>query len=87
MKRKDFLTEAEQCICKDRQDTYGKPENNFAAICNQWNQYLFNKYGFDSLNPIDVGVLMALMKIARMASGVYTADNFVDSIGYLACEG
>ena len=87
MDRKEILKASEECVCKDRQDAYGKPENNFAAICNLWNQYLLNKYGFDSLNPTDIGVLMALMKIGRITSGKHNIDNYIDAIGYLACAG
>ena len=35
--------------------------------------------------PHDVAILMALLKIARVRSGRYKADNYIDLAGYAAC--
>lgn len=32
MNRKEILEAAEQCVCHDRNEQYGEPENNFAVI-------------------------------------------------------
>lgn len=40
-----------------------------------------------SIQPEDVAMLMALLKIARICSGTGTADSFVDLAGYAACGG
>lgn len=89
--RAEILDKAKQCICHDREDQYGSPENNFKAIANLWNAYLDNKYkgaGWNSIiTPTDVALMMALMKIARIQSGTFKADSFVDAAGYLACAG
>lgn len=37
--------------------------------------------------PEDVAAMMALLKIARIASGHAKADNWVDLAGYAACGG
>lgn len=34
MKRDEILKEAEKCICGQREQDYGQPENNFADIAN-----------------------------------------------------
>ena len=35
--------------------------------------------------PEDVAVMMALLKIARIKTGKFKEDRFVDACGYLAC--
>lgn len=40
-----------------------------------------------TINPEDVAVMMALLKIARIDTGHGKADNWVDGCGYLACGG
>jgi hypothetical protein len=82
MTRKDILAEAERCICTDREQQYGSPEDNFAAIADLWNAY--KPCGFTAH---DVGVMLALLKIGRIASGQTKADNYVDLAGYAACAG
>lgn len=82
--RKTILSEAERCVCADREQQYGSPENNFSLIARLWREYL------DTDKPItahDVAIMMALLKIARIASGQVKADNYVDACGYLACAG
>ena len=82
--RKSILTEAERCVCTDREQQYGSPENNFSLIARLWREYL------DCDNPItahDVAMMMALLKIARIASGQTKEDNYVDLAGYAACAG
>jgi len=34
-----------------------------------------------------VGIMMALLKIARLKGNPYHQDNYVDGAGYLACAG
>ena len=82
--RKSILAEAEKCVCTDREQQYGSPESNFSLIARLWREYL------DTDKPItahDVAVMMALLKIARIASGQAKADNYIDLAGYAACAG
>ena len=85
MKRKEILTRAEECVNGSREQDYGSPEDNFNTIANLWNAYLGNKVF--QLEAIDVAMMMALLKIARIRSGNGTADSFVDLAGYAACGG
>lgn len=79
-----ILTEALRVINGERQDAYGSPENNFSTIAGFWKEYLAGKYDFDfALSPDDVGIMMALMKIARIITGTATHDSFVDAAGYI----
>lgn len=80
MNRADCLSTATDIVCKDRENTYGKPEDNFATIAKLWSDYLNTR-----IDPGDVPVLMILLKVARVGSGNFKADNFVDIAGYAAC--
>jgi hypothetical protein len=82
--RKHILSEAERCVCTDREEQYGAIENNFALIARLWREYL------DTDKPItahDVAMMMALLKIARIATGTFKQDNYIDACGYMACAG
>lgn len=82
MERKDILEAAMRCVQQDRQATHGKPEDSFRRIAELWSAYL--GYTVDSA---DVAAMMALLKIARIASNPKNADNWVDLAGYAACGG
>jgi len=81
-----FLDEARKCITETRKDKYGHAERNFETISDLWNVYLGDRLK-GNLSPNDIGVMMALMKIARIASGTQQTDSYVDAIGYLALAG
>lgn len=83
MKREEVLEKAKQCVCGDRESDYGSPEDNFKRIAVLWSTYL----GIDALTPKDVAAMLALLKIARIASGHAKDDNWVDLAGYAACGG
>lgn len=86
MNRDAILDKAKQCVSGNREQDYGTPEQNFAAIAELWTSYLFN---LDSpgLSPKDVAAMLALVKIARISSGHAKEDNWVDLAGYAACGG
>ena len=85
-KRAQILREAESMVLGDRQDDYGTPENSFERIANLWNSYLDTRLD-GRLGAVDVAAMMALLKIARIASGHGKRDNWVDLAGYAACGG
>ena len=90
MTRKEILEAAEQCVCHDRNEQYGEPENNFAVIARFWQEYIFGATGKTfNLTAFDVANMMVLFKVARAATaGVNaSADSFVDICGYAACGG
>lgn len=91
MTRERFLDEAKKCVCTDREGQYGTPEDNFALIAAFWNEYLESKYPDIEYSSVieacDVAMMMALLKVARIATGKPKADNYVDLIGYAACGG
>ena len=87
MKRPDILKAALRCVCGDREQDYGSPENNFQTIANLWIDYLSAKQDVLDITPKDVAAMLALLKIARIASGNAKEDNWVDLAGYAACGG
>lgn len=88
MNRREVLEAAIKCVCQDRQDQHGNPENTFAMIADMWEMYLAHKYQIDfSLDPEDVCVMMVLFKAARFAIGKPNIDNAIDGAGYFALAG
>lgn len=58
--RKTILDAAEKCVCKERNDQYGEPEDCLQDIANLWAAYK----GVD-FDPFDVAMMMSLLKVAR----------------------
>ena len=89
--RKTILDSALKCVCEDRDEQYGCPEDSFALIAQLREPYIRAKcVGGDadvSIVPEDVGILMCLFKIARTAGLNIKADNYIDLAGYAACAG
>lgn len=53
--RADILDKAKQCVCQDRDNQYGSPEDNFRIIAALWSVCLKEKTGYDiTLEPHDV---------------------------------
>lgn len=80
MTRKECLEQAIGCVCQDRENDYGSPENSFEEIAKLWTAYLDRQ-----ISSHDVGMMMALMKIARLKSGRFKEDSYIDAAGYIAC--
>lgn len=81
MKRPEILDTAKKCVCGQREQDYGSPENNFQIIADLWSAYYGQKF-----SALDVS-MMTLLKIARIRTGTATEDSFVDAAGYIACGG
>ena len=82
MNRADILYEAKICVTRDRNATHGNPEDSFAAIAELWSAHLHQR-----ITGIDVAVMMALLKCARIKANPANPDNWIDGAGYLACGG
>lgn len=87
MNREEILKTAENIVNGDREKQYGKAENNFNTIANLWADYLSVKVEPTDIEPKDVAAMLALLKIARIATGHAKEDNWVDLAGYAACGG
>ena len=93
--RSDILDLAKKCVCGKREQDYGTPESNFKIIADLWNDYLglvengdgVPIFSIKNITPMDVSMMMALLKIARIRNGGGSGDSFVDLAGYAACGG
>jgi hypothetical protein len=74
-----WLADVDAIVTQRRRD-YAHPLLNFLRIAIFWNAYL----GDVRITPVDVAMLMNLMKIARHMQ-TPKEDNFVDLIGYTVC--
>lgn len=87
--RADILHAAEKCVCGQREQDYGTPEDNFETIAGLWETYLsracVDEAGGVYIDANDVAMMMALLKIARIAAGGGKADSWIDLAGYAAC--
>lgn len=82
MNRSDILHEANRIITQDRQDTHGRPEDNFRKIAALWSDYLDYE-----LHALDVGAMMILLKLVRFQNNPEHLDNTIDIVGYGAILG
>ena len=91
MTRKGILDAAEACVCGQREQDYGSPEDNFRTIAELWRQYIQTRcVGPGVLVDLvsdDVASMMILLKVGRIAGGSLSQDNWVDIAGYAACGG
>lgn len=88
MTRQEILDQANNIVHRNRQDDYGKPEDNFATIAVMVSAYLSAKFGQPvKLDSHDIAAINALQKLSRIAITPDKADSWVDLAGYAACGG
>jgi len=80
--RKSITIEAGDLITGDRSETHGPVDQNFKNIGALWGGYLDRE-----VSPLDVGNMLALLKIARTKTNPGHKDNYVDGAGYLGLNG
>lgn len=78
--REKCLNKALEIVTGDREKSYGSPEDNFKVIANLWSDYLEA-----DISAVDVAMMMSLLKIARISTGTFKEDSFIDLAGYAAC--
>lgn len=83
--RQSLLEEAMTIVNGPRNTSYGAAEDNFERIAAHWRVFLKNRFDVDlPLTAGDVGIIMALMKIARLEFDPDHYDSWVDLAGYAA---
>ena len=80
--RKTILDAVGQAILKERQTTYGQPEDCFNKIARYWSVYLG-----EGITAVQVADMMELLKIARRQSDPCHLDNYIDGAGYAVIAG
>lgn len=78
-KETNILSEAEEVIYGDREQTYGAPDKNLQTIADLWHIYLGAP-----INVNDVCVMMILLKASRLKNSPEHHDSQVDICGYAA---
>ena len=77
----DFLNEAAKTV-GDRGRVYADPATNHLRIAHLWSTYLET-----AIEPLQVAICMALVKIARSMETPDHVDSYVDGAAYLAIAG
>lgn len=79
---------AAELVGGERDKTHGDTKVNFRNIASMWNTYIgIRAHHPSDLTPEDVAVMMTLLKIARMQTGKFNPDDYVDGCGYLSLAG
>jgi hypothetical protein len=88
LKAHEIAAIASDLVGGDRDRQHGQKRDNFMRIAAVWQAYLsIRRDPKAPLDPVDVGHMMVLMKIARTQSGAVNADDYIDAAGYAACSG
>jgi hypothetical protein len=88
VKREEILDTAKKYVTQNRNKEYGEPEDNFKTIASFWTTYLAQRHNIEiKIDAVDVAVMQALLKIARLAENPTKDDNWIDGAGYMACGG
>jgi hypothetical protein len=77
----ELLTESTKLLY-DRGLQYGDPTANHIRIAQLWSAYLGYR-----IEPHEVAICMALVKISRIAEQSTHRDSYADAISYLAISG
>jgi len=82
LRARDILTDAADTIA-ERSKTHGHYDLTILRTSKLWSDFLERE-----IDPVDVAICMALLKIARImeARGSHD-DNFLDACAYLAISG
>lgn len=80
MTRDGILDTAKSHISGDREKEYGSPYLNLNCA----NEFINTYLKYNGTKPLDVCIIMTLVKLARIATGQHKDDNYVDACGYLA---
>lgn len=84
----EIAQKAADLIGGDRAEQHGDKSKTFANIAVLWNAYLGVRSSSEApISAVDVGHMMALLKIARAQSGALNPDDWVDAAGYISCAG
>lgn len=78
--RRELLEETIHTISRDRNASYGDPDQDFARTANLWSEYLGHE-----IKPHDVAVMMILLKVSRLSWNPDHKDSWLDIAGYAAC--
>ncbi len=76
----DELLQHAAAIVRERRRTYGDPSELFERVAVRWTQVLGSK-----ITPVQVGLCLLDLKLARLVHDPQHLDSLVDLAGYAAC--
>lgn len=82
MNRGSILAEAHRLIYGERAASYGDARESFGRLARLWSAYTGHSY-----TPVDVAVMMTLLKVSRIKTDPGGLDHYRDGCGYLALGG
>ena len=74
----EFLRHA-AAVVRDRRSSYGDPADLFGRVAARWSQVIGAK-----VTPVQVGLCLLDLKLARLAADPQHLDSQVDLAGYAA---
>ena len=88
MDKKQILETAIKCVTKDRNGSYGEPEQQFACAQKIKNIF-FEEFGSCRVwSMVEKEALeMIITKLSRIVTGNSTVDTYVDIAGYASIAG
>lgn len=89
MNRIEILNKAAELTGEgDRNQAYGAPINNMQATADIFNGYWnVRKKKVDCLEPVDVAMFLACVKMARIAFNPDHQDSYIDLAAYAGIAG
>lgn len=84
--RHEMLDRVRQCVCHDRDQQYGPPEDSFADIAAIAN-VACRSYLAKPADEVFVALFMRSLKLARNGRDPLHLDSWVDGAGYCVCGG
>ena len=75
----EFLRHA-AAVVRDRRSSYGDPADLFGRVAARWSQVIGAK-----VTPVQVGLCLLDLKLARLVHDPEHLDGLVDVAGYAAC--
>jgi hypothetical protein len=83
MRAVNVLETAAGLVGGDRQASHGDPADTHRRIAGLWNAWLAARGVEAALTAGDAAVMMALMKLARVAGNPGHLDSYVDAAAYV----
>lgn len=88
--RGSVLLEAKGLITGDRNATYGPPTQDFRRTAEALSALGYRRLDVDGvttipLEPSDVAIMIAMVKMSRLMHSRQKRDNWVDLAGYAGC--
>jgi len=86
--REQVLREAMTLIVGDRNVDYGDPYEDFSLTASLWQSYItriVERRDGLVIEPHDVAIMMALLKVSRLSWTPNKKDHWVDIAGYIGC--